>query len=778
MTLFSRLFGKSPATEAARAAAPPVVAVASKPATPDTAARSLEEEARVEQAIAAGDMASVGRWVLEAQSFRVRQRAAEAVSDLDQLHELIRATRHGKDKRVYRILTGKRDELLAAIRGAEKLQADVDAAAAAIAEHCGRAQDPAFADGLARLEARWSALAGHATPDLQLEVARHLEAAHAAIDARRRALEAEAERQLSAARAVDEAKRRQLLEARAAREAAAAEARRVEAERAAEREAARLKRAEEEAQARRLVGMLRQARAALDDGATARADRLREAIAEQLPQAPDLPPWFPRQLQELDARLAELKDWKAFRAAPRRAELTQQMQSLVGADMSPEELARRIRRLRDEWRTLGRGAGEDATAERQQFEEAAERAYAPCREHFARQAELRRENQAKREALLERLAAFAGTQSGERPDWHAIRRVVFEARDEWRQYAPVDPEVVKPLQARFHALLDGLKSRLEGEYGRNLEAKRALVARAAELAGVEDTRAAIAEARELQRAWKTVGIVPRRQDSALWEEFRRHCAAVFQRSSQESAAQAAALEANQAEATALCDELERIAGLDGEELRAGLEQVKDLRTRFESLELPRAAAHELRQQFSRAADRCKEAQHRQRAAAARQGWTDLFAAAAEVRAYALATVEERAADEVETLREAAESAVAGLADAPRGTRAILEQQLAAIACGAINSDLAANAAALRLLCVRAELIAGAATPPEDLELRRELQMQRLVQSLAHGVRDTPAGLDELAQEWIAVGPVEPVEYERLSARFGHCLDAAGRAPLV
>ncbi|MCU0975363.1 MAG: DUF349 domain-containing protein [Steroidobacteraceae bacterium] len=767
MSFLSRLFGKSPPASAAPAAGTPAAAAEPK-AAPDTAARAREEETLVEQAIAAGDMASVGRWVLEGHSSGVRQRAANAVSDLDQLHELIRATRHGKDKKVYRILTGKRDELLAAMRSAEKLQADVDAAAAALVEHCGRAQDAAFAGRLERLEAGWSALAAHATPDLQREVARYLESAHAAIEAHRQALEAEAERQRSAARAAEEARRQQLLEEQAALESAAAEARRVEAERVAEREAERLKRAEEEAQARKLAGLLRQAQAALDDGATARADRLREAIAGQLPQAPILPPWFPRQLQQLDARLAELKDWKTFRATPRRAELLEQMQSLVGADMSPEELARQVRRLRDEWRTLSRGAGEEVTPEWQQFEEAAERAYEPCREHFARQAELRRENQAKREELLERLAAFAAEQAGEEPDWRAIGQVLFEARDEWRRYAPVDTAVVKSLQARFHALLGELQSRLEAEYARNVEAKRALIARAAELVSLEDTRRAIEELKQLQRSWKTVGIVPHRQDNALWDEFRRHCDAVFQRSSQESAAQASALEASQAEAVALCDELERIAGLDGEELRAGLEQVKDLRTRFESLELPRSSARELRQRFSRAADRCNEAQHRQRAAAARQGWADLFAAAAEVRAYALAAVEGRAAGEVEALREAAESAVAGLADAPRGTRAILEQQLAAIASGAVNADLAANAAALRLLCVRAELIAGLATPPEDLELRRELQMQRLVQSLAHGERDTPAGLDELAQEWIAVGPVEPAEYGQLFARFERC----------
>jgi hypothetical protein len=33
-------------------------------------------------------------------------------------------------------------------------------------------------------------------------------------------------------------------------------------------------------------------------------------IAEKLPHVPALPPWFERTLQEFDARIAELNDWK------------------------------------------------------------------------------------------------------------------------------------------------------------------------------------------------------------------------------------------------------------------------------------------------------------------------------------------------------------------------------------------------------------------------------------------------------------------------------------
>jgi hypothetical protein len=444
------------------------------------------------------------------------------------------------------------------------------------------------------------------------------------------------------------------------------------------------------------------------------------------------------------------------------------MQSLVGAEMSPEELARQIRRLRDEWRTLHRGAGEEPTPEWQQFDAAAERAYEPCREHFARQAAQRTENQARREALLERLAAFAAAQSGEQPDWRLIRQVIAEARQEWQQYAPVDQSVAKSLQERLHALLDDLQARLDAEYARNMQAKRDIIGRAAALATLEDTRQAMDEAKRLQQAWKTVGIVPRHKDNALWEEFRQYCDAVFHRSAQEWTAQGNALEANQAQAVGLCEELERIAGLTDEPLLAAAKQLDDTRARFESLDLPRGSARELRQRFRQAHDRCSEALRRHREAAAQRGWDDLLAAAALVRAYALATVRDGAPDECEASRASAASAVAGLEHAPKAPRAILEQQLDKAAKGTLSADFAANEAALRMLCIRAELIADIESPPEDQPLRREYQMQRLVASMGRGERPTPADLDTLMLEWLAAGPVDATVHDALFARFRRC----------
>jgi len=767
MSFISRILGKAPPAADSTADSRPDVPV--EPLLrPDPEARAREEDASLSQSLEAGDLTAVGRWVLEGSSTRIRQRAAQQITDPEQLRELIRATRHGNDKTVHRILTDKRDEQVAEARRLEQQQAEVEAAASAIARHAGQPCDASYASTLDRLEARWRTLESNATADVQAGVAQQLQTAREAIERHREAVEAEAEQRRQAALAAEEARRQQELEAQAAAAMAAEQARTLEAERQAEREAVRAARAAEDAEARHLLGLLRQAQTALDHGATARAARLRDAIAEKLPQAPALPEWFERQRQQIDARLEELKDWKTFRVVPKRAELIQRMQSLVGAEISPEELARQIRRLRDEWRTLHRGAGEEPTPEWQQFDEAAERAWEPCREHFARQAEVRQQNQARREELLERLAAFATAQDGDQANWSLIRQVIFEARTEWQQYAPVDQSAVKPLQARFHTQLGELQKRLDAEYARNVQAKRDIIARAAELATLEDTRQAIEEAKSLQRAWKSVGVVPRPQDNSLWEAFRRNCDAVFERSSQAWAAQGAALEANQARATGLCEELERIAGLTGEPLASSVKQVDELLAEFDALELPRASARALGQRFRHATDLFAHAMRRHREEAASRGWTDLFAAAAQVRAFALATALGRSPDECEALRASAESAVAGLAHAPKGMRAALEQQLEKVVAGKVSADLVANEAALRLLCIRAELLMDRPTPEEDLPSRREYQMQRLVASMGRGERPSPADFDDLAREWLAVGPVEAAIHDALFARFARC----------
>jgi len=194
-------------------------------------------------------------------------------------------------------------------------------------------------------------------------------------------------------------------------------------------------------------------------------------------------------------------------------------------------------------------------------------------------------------------------------------------------------------------------------------------------------------------------------------------------------------------------------------------KLSDLRLAFEAIgEFPRGAARELRGRFERAFERCEKSVAQQKARDAERSWTDLFDAANRVRAYRLAIARNADSAERDALRRAAQDHIASIGQWPRGGLEAIKRELATE--GA--SDFAANEVALRKLCIRAEILTDRPTPPEDQPLRRDYQMQRLIQNMGQGISADEAQLDTMAIEWIGVGPTDEAIYMPLLKRFKQC----------
>jgi hypothetical protein len=761
MSLFSRFFRKAPPAPAVPETPVRPSAPAARPVVPqpDRAREAAQEESSLQAAIAGNDAATISRLVVAGKSTKVRQLAAHAVNDPEQLRELIREVRGGNDKSVYKILTAKRDVQLGEARKNEQLQGEINTAAAALERHSHRPYDALFGPTLDQLEIRWLAVAPQAAPELIERVRQAIDRAREVIASHLRQIAVEASRQLAAENAAAEAQRVKESEDKAA---AAAAAERAQAE-SEERKARAEKLAAEALAFRQIGGLIRKAQSALNEGSTGRAAGLRRAIEEKIAGAPPLSPSLSSQLLNLDTRLNELKDWKNFSVGPKRAELMQEMESLIDSTLDPPVLAERIKSLQEEWRTLSKGAGENLEADWQRFQEAARKAYQPCREYFEAQGLARQENLQRREALVARLVAFETGHNWEQPDWRIVLVALRESKQLWRQHSPVDRAAGKVLHEQFVAVTSKLQNRLEAAYAANSTQKKSLIARARQLCSAEDSRGAIEEVKELQRLWKTVGIVPRDEDHRLWEEFRQHCDAVFQRRQQEFAEYSAALEANEKGAIALCEELEGIARSSGASLLASTARVTELQGAFDALgEFPRGVARDLRSRFERAVERCEAAVEQQKLRDTEQSWSTLLEAANRVRAYKLALL--NAPDSAEPLRQAAEDYFSGVTQWPKGGHDAVKTAMARTSV----ADLEANEKALRLLCVRAEILADRPSPPEDQPLRREYQVQRLMQSMGQGITVDASQMDTLTMEWVQAGPIEESRYMQLLERFKGC----------
>ena len=735
---------------------------------------------RLSQALSrVGDPAALAKLVTDGPSSRVRQSAAAIIEDPVQLHALLPRVR-GKDKSVYKLIRQKCDALAAAEHKAEELAREVTEVCASLERHSTRTHDAFYVTTLESLTARWRALPARPDPQVEQRAEQALERCREVIAAHEREVAEQAAARV-AARAAEREAEQQAREARereveAARQAAAerAEARAQElAEVAAAREAEEHARAEQraaETQAQREIGsLIRLASDALRRGNSRKAARFRMGIDEAMQAAPAVPPHIARSLQQLDERLNELKQWKDYAVAPKRIELIEEMEALVGSDEEPEALAEHIRALQQEWRTINKGIASDAPAETERFQQAFQAAFKPCQAFFALQATARRANLEARKQVLERLKAFEATQQGEQADFPLVAQVLREAPREWRSHSPVDRDASRPAEIEFQQAMDRLRAMLSAWYERNEAAKKSLITQARHLSTLDDTTQAIDSVKRLNVLWKETGPVPRDRSQALWDEFRSLCDAVFQRREQAYTQHSAALEAAKMQAVALCEQVEQAAGDAVADRLPGHAKVAEWHAAFDALgELPRADARNLRDRFQRAVSRYEEGLARQDSRDAEASESNLLEAARLVRAYERAVMQEAPSAERETLKSAVESFMAGVHRWPKGGLQALKQALTR-ADSASSADDEAREQALRMLCIRLEILSSTPTPPEDEALRQDYQMRLLQESLGQGRHADVQAWDSMLLEWIGIGAVAPEVHEDLQRRLVRCL---------
>jgi hypothetical protein len=726
---------------------------------------------RLPQALASvDDPLQVAQLVVEGPSSRLRQLAAQAIEDPTQLKLLLKQVR-SKDKNVYKILKQKCDALNAEERMAAEIASEISALCASLERHGNRSYDALYTSSFEHLNTRWRSLAVQPDADIEQRAKQAIDRCREVIAAHLRQMAEQAALQ-AARQAADEARERAH---QADREAATAQA---DAEAQLRKEAAAIREAEETARAekraaeeqvfRQIGGLIRHANGALSDGNTQKAAGLRRAIEEKLPPASELPPHLTRHLQQLDDKLNEFKQWKDYAVAPKRIELIEEMETLIGSTEEPKVISERIKALQQEWRTISKGIVSEGPEDWERFHRASQAAYQPCREYFEGQAKLRRGNLDKRKALLERLAAFEAAQSVEHPDWRLLASVLREAPQEWRQYFPVDREDNRAVQGEFDASMGRLQARLGAWHENNAADKQSLIKRARHLLAQEDSREAIEAVKSLQMLWKETGPVSRDQDQSLWSEFREQCDAIYQKRQQAYTEYTAALEANQVKGVALCEQAEGIAVLSGAALIEGGAKLPELRAAFEALdEMPRAEARGLQNRFERALGLCEAQIAQQQARDAEQSVTNLFEAGRHIQAYAWAVARNADLSEQETLKQAAEAFIASVRHWPKGGLQAVKEVLASSG-SASDADDAAREKSLRMLCIRGEIYSEMPTPPEDEVLRREYQVQRLMQGMGQGTHTDDGDWDAMVLEWIRIGAVSPAVHESLQTRFMRC----------
>jgi exonuclease SbcC len=421
-----------------------------------------------------------------------------------------------------------------------------------------------------------------------------------------------------------------------------------------------------------------------------------------------------RAFDKAKEQIENLKDWQAYIALPRKPALLDEAQQLAADPKDIKQQAQQVKSLRSEWNSLGKLNTEADDALNAVFEQTIESAFAPCREHYAKQQQQRDMHLAAKQTVVAKLSALA--EQGIAPA--ELVRQVSEIQQEWQQVGEVEYRHLAELSQAYKDALAPLKEKINVYYKDNAELKQNLLKRAEKLLELDDLSEAVEQAKLVQQQWKGIDSAGRRDDGRLWGAFREVNDKIFaKRKAQYQQVKDAGQQQLNEINTALTDMKERVAQAGDKaslsqatEMQGTvLEQISQLPDRLQNpLQSSLAAIVKLQQQKL---DEVHVAQHKQQ-------YVDLF------------KVLEGWQDE---------GVPQGLEQLPQSWQQYFQGQGKA------------QGPARHELTLKMELVADRGSPAQDAQLRKALQMQLMAAKLQHGEE---LNLQDLLKQWIQQGALD------------------------
>lgn len=493
-------------------------------------------------------------------------------------------------------------------------------------------------------------------------------------------------------------------------------------------------------------GQVRKARGILRD-----LTALKETLLTSLPQH------LESKWADFENEIEKLGDWHEFAVTPKKHQLIEAMQSLSSSSLEPDTLASRIHELQDEWREVSRGGQQQDDQLWQDFQAASAVAYAPCKEFFEAQAKTRDENLEKRQQLTQTLRTYIEQMNWETANWKDVEQTLKVARNEWQTLWPVPRKAGNEVAKEFEGLMDQLHGKIKAEYDVNKQRKHALVQDARALLTEENLAEATDKIKSLQQDWKSVGRTWHREDQVLWNQFRQASDEVFKKRQSEYEL---SRKANQEKINTAKTIIKQIEDLAEQLLQSDSkidEALAELQAQLSALDLtkkdssPIESAH--KQALSKIED-ARQARKQRQKNAARESLHTFALTLAELERNALV-----AGKQDEEQKNAINHQLQEL-----NISATIKQALKARLdnVGSLSPDTTEQSSnALRLLCVRAEILRGEESPTQDKAMRMNYQVELMQQGLGSN-RDT---LAELEKAWWSTPAVLPQTYQELAHRF-------------
>ena len=218
---------------------------------------------------------------------------------------------------------------------------------------------------------------------------------------------------------------------------------------------------------------------------------------------------------------------------------------------------RRLQDLHESWRDTGPVAKEIREEIWTRFKDASAVINKKYQAFFEERKAREQQNEDAKTALCERVESIDLEKAVSFKDWDDLTALILGAQEEWKKLGYASRKNNNKLFARFRAACDRFFT-AKGEFyketkdkmARNLEMKIELCEKAEALKDSREWKKTADKLTEMQKKWKTIGAVPKKQSDAVWTRFQAACDYFFEQRKKDlnesRHAEQAALKAKQA----------------------------------------------------------------------------------------------------------------------------------------------------------------------------------------------------------------------------------------
>lgn len=225
----------------------------------------------------------------------------------------------------------------------------------------------------------------------------------------------------------------------------------------------------------------------------------------------------------------------------------------------------KLQKLHEEWRETGPIARHLRESMWERFKKSTTAINIRHQEHFEEQKKDQRKNLEEKLVLCEKAEAIAEKADDDGVNWNKNAKEMEALQKEWRTIGFATKKENQKVYDRFRAACDkfyGQKREFYTDFKKemqdNLVHKTALCEQAESINMSDDWRRTTDQLIHLQKQWKEIGPVPRKQADAIWKRFRSACDVFFTRKSEHFSQQDASYEDNLKAKEALIAELESL----------------------------------------------------------------------------------------------------------------------------------------------------------------------------------------------------------------------------